>query len=151
MNHEAIAVVGGSPFPFGKALSGGHPVSEQEIRMLTQDQLLMMKARLSPPPIEKSENQLSLRLAQELDYSRRLLEQVEGELRERNCSGPMDRQILGQVQAAEEIIQNVSTIVDAKNRCEAVQRSESPEIRKRLLRKNVDGSDAVCIGLGSAS
>lgn len=130
-------------YPFGKAIAGGTPISDEEIRQLTQEQLQSMKDRLSPPPIEKSGNKLNLRLAEELDYSQRLLEQVETELRKRNCMGPNDRAILHRVEAAEAIIEDVSTIVEAKNPCDAVKHT-SPEVRNRLLRKDIDGSDSVC-------
>jgi hypothetical protein len=132
------------PYAFGKAISGGRPVDAEEMARLTQDQLADLKTQLSKPALEKTDDELSRRIAQEVDYSRRLLEQVEAELRRRNGLIADSGATLRRVEEAEEILEDLAAIVDAKNRCEAIKRARPGGVQARLLRRSIDGTGAVC-------
>ncbi len=134
-------------FAFGKAISGGTPITEDQIRALTRDQLVVLRERLAPRPLEKTDDELSLRLAEEIDYSRRILEHVEGELGRRQKDPRAVDRAMQQIDEAESILDDVADIVEAKNRCEAVQNSKSAPVKRRLLRKPFDGRPDVCPGI----
>ena len=131
-------------YAFGKAIAGGRPIEAGEMERLTENQLADLKTRLSRPSVERTDDELSRRIAQEVDYSRRLLEQVEMELRRRHGLLADPGATLRRVEEAEAILEDVSTIVDAKNRCEAIRQTKSGGVQARLLRRGVGGSADIC-------
>lgn len=130
------------PFPFGKAVSGGRPVDEKAIRAMRSEELARLKAQLGRPPIKKTDDMLSRRLAEELDYAKRLLEAVESELARRGMP-PASAQ---KIRTAEAMLDDLAQIVEAENPCEGVRQTRTEEMRRRLLRRDPDGSEPPCKG-----
>ena len=129
----------------GKAISGGTPVGADEIARMTAEYLAELKARLSPLPIAKTEDVLSQRVAEELAYTQRLLEIVEAELARRGVGGPA----VARVEEAEQLLGDLSQVMEARDRCEGVGRVATPDLKRRLLRRGLDGKAPPC-SLGDA-
>lgn len=128
-------------YNFGKAVEGGAPMSADEIKAMKVEHLHALKARLAaPPPLEQTDDTLSVRMAEELDYTKRLLETVEAEIKRRGVGNPA----LGRIEEAEALLDDLSTIVDAKDRCEGVRRADAPGLKARLLRRGLDGAAVNC-------
>lgn len=125
---------------FGKAISGGTPIGADEITRMNVEHLTALKARLALPSLEQTDDLLNQRVAEELDYTRRLLESVEAELVRRGIAAPT----IARVEEAEQMLTDLSSIVDAKDRCAGVQRAATPNLKKRLLRRGLDGKATVC-------
>ena len=132
---------------FGKAISGGTSIDADEVARMQVDDLMAAKARWIVTPLEKTDDILSQRVSEELDYTKRLLETVETRLAGCGASGAA----IAQVEEAEEMLGDLSKIVDAKDRCAAVDRVKTPSLKRRLLRRDVDGESSVCRSVASTS
>ena len=125
---------------FGKAISGGTPLDSYEIERMNVDNLAAIKARHSVLPLEKTEDLLSQRVSEELDYAGRVLEGIENEL----SKGGVGGSVIARLEETEQILSDLSNIVDAKDRCKGVERVGAPEMKRRLLRRGIDGKSSVC-------
>lgn len=125
----------GDPYTFGKAVSGGTPLTDRELAQATSDQIASMKMQLSRPAPTRTMDILMLRLAEELDYAHRLLDGVETEMARRAALG--DGPLRRQVSEAHEIVADVAAIVAADDRQAAVAYARSEDVRRRLLRGSV--------------
>ena len=96
------------------------------------ERLQAMWRQLAAPP--RTDDPLDRRLAEELAYARRLLEQTEAELKRRGLG-------TAAVAEAETVIGDVAQVVEAKDRCEGVAMASAP-VRRRLTRG--DRGDALC-------
>ncbi|WP_425230091.1 hypothetical protein [Sphingomonas sp.] len=120
-------------YQFGKAVSGGRPITTDEIRDLQVEQLQALRRQLARP--EPTADPLDRRLAEELGYSERLLAMAEDELKRRG--GPPA--VVRALHEAATVVEDVAGVVEAKDRCEGVQRA-SPEVKRRLLRDGAAGN-----------
>lgn len=124
-------------FQFGKAVFGGTPIGEAEVRGMRAEQLHSLRRKLTRP--ERTDDPLDQRLAEELAYTHRLLEMAEAELRRRGAPPG----VLGNLTEAEAVVEDVAGIVEAKDRCQGVERA-SPAVKRRLLRNPIEGEKPIC-------
>ena len=124
-------------FQFGKAVFGGTPVSEADVRQMSAERLRKLKEQLARP--ERTDDVLDQRLAEELAYTKRLLELAEHELRRRGAPAT----VVGSLSEAETVIEDVAGVVEAKDRCAGVEQT-SPAVKRRLLRGGMDGDRPIC-------
>lgn len=125
---------------FGKAITGGAPINAHEVGRMNVDHLAAVKARHTEIPLEKTEDLLNQRVSEELDYSGRVLEGVENELSKRGVGGS----VIARLEETEQILNDLSNIVDAKDRCAGIDRVKAPDMKRRLLRSDFDGKSLVC-------
>jgi hypothetical protein len=125
---------------FGKAIAGGAPMDQIELGRMKVDHLASMKAKLTVRPLEKTDDLLSKRVSEELVYAGRLLETVETELAQRGTG----KQTIARLEETGQMLTDLSNIVDAKDRCAGIERVEVPDMKRRLLRRGVDGGSRVC-------
>lgn len=124
-------------FQFGKAVFGGTPVSDAEIRAMSAERLQKLKDQLARP--ERTDDVLDQRLAEELAYTRRLLDVAEHELKRRGAPAG----VVSSIAEAETVIEDIAGVVEAKDRCEGVE-AASPAVKRRLLRGAMDGDRPIC-------
>ncbi|MEE4200133.1 hypothetical protein [Erythrobacter sp.] len=87
-------------------------------------------------PIEKSDDAIEERLAEELRSAGRLIEVVEHELEKRGANKR-------ELEAAESMIEEVAKVIEAKDDCDAIDRV-SDDMKRRLLRRSMDGRGTKC-------
>jgi hypothetical protein len=125
---------------FGKSTSDATVSDKQTMAQAMVDNLTAMKSASSIPPLEKTDDLLNQRVAQELDYAGRLLETVEKDLAKRGVRGP----IVDLIGETEQMLNDLSGVVDAKDRCAGIERIEAPNMKRRLLRRDLGGQSLVC-------
>jgi hypothetical protein len=119
---------------FGRA---GTPLSDEQAIAAN---LAAMKARASIPALEKTDDLLSQRVSEELNYAGRLLEAVEADLTKRGVRGP----IVDLIGETEQMLSDLSGVVDAKDRCAGIERIEAPNMKRRMMRRDLNGKGLVC-------
>ena len=124
-------------YQFGKAVMGGTPIGPDDVRRIAVSHLERLKSLYSRPLPEATDDLLDLRIAEELDHVKRMLEMIEAEVGRRvpNAAAPLA--------SAETIIGDLAAIVQAKDRCEALA-GTTPDLKRRLSRRTDDGATTVC-------
>ena len=119
----------------GKAIEGGRPLTEAELETLARDQLEVLRQSFSAKPrAEKTDDVLSLRLAEELRLVSRMLELVE------NRVSPAAAK---EIETAEDAIDDLADIVEAEDPCDALENVGS-DLARRITRRSLDGSGGPC-------
>ncbi len=119
----------------GKAIAGGRPLTEAELETLARDQLEVLRQSFSAKPnVEKTDDVLSLRLAEELRLVSRMLELVE------NRVSPAAAK---EIETAEDAIDDLADIVEAEDPCDALENVGS-DLARRITRRSLDGSGGPC-------
>ena len=128
-------------FSFGKALSGGTPITADQARVLEVEHLHALRDHYrARAPLPPSDNVLDQRVAEEIDTVKRQLELVEGELKRRGGgTGPLADRLA----RAEDTLESLAEIVGADDKCEGVARADD-ELKRRLNRRSVDGRPSPC-------
>ena len=124
-------------FQFGKAVFGGTPVTDADVRQMSAERLHKLKEQLARP--ERTHDVLDQRLAEELAYTQRLLETAEHELKRRGAPAG----VVNGIAEAETVIEDIAGVVEAKDRCAGVEVA-SPAVKRRLARGAIDGDRPVC-------
>ncbi len=124
---------------YGKIISGGRPIDAAEQARFSVEQISAMKARLVRAPLPKTDNVIDQRVAEEMHVARRELEQVESQLTGQARQAAASR-TLGEV---DDLLEDLAEVVAAKDQCEGVARA-APELKRRLLRRSLDGKPAPC-------
>lgn len=124
---------------FGKAISGGRPLDDEEINNLARDQLsVLRKSLVKKPYSDKTDDIISQRLAEELRLVARMLEMVEKDMVARG-----NHQAAKQISQSEEVIEDIAEVVEANDKCEAIEHVDG-NIGRRLIRRALDGSGTPC-------
>ncbi len=124
-------------FEFGKSIFGGRELSAEELQRIPQEELEAIRGRYTvPEPVEKTSDAIDLRLAEELQTAKRMVESVKAELDRRSSQHDvLDR--------ADDLIEDVAEIIEAANECEAIEKTD-PDLRRRLTRRSLDGAGTRC-------
>jgi len=125
----------------GKAISGGRELTEDELKDLAHEQLASLREAFSakgPRRGDKTDDTMSRRLADELRLVQRMLELVEAEM-DRKGQHVAAREI----EKGEEAIEDIADIVEADDRCEALE-DVHEDIARRITRRALDGSGSPC-------
>lgn len=126
-------------YQFGKAIDGGTPLTQEELDKLAADQIAALKQSLVPfKRPEKSDDVLDQRLSEELRLAQRILEMLESEARRRG-----DTEAANALDKAEDAIEDVADIIEADDRCEAIETVDD-DMARRLTRKSIDGEPGPC-------
>lgn len=123
-------------YQFGKAVAGGTPLGEAELTAAEKQRLEALYDRLRRP--QQTEDVLDQRLAEELEYSQRLIEIVVLELTRRGGVPHIVRQLAD----AKAVVGDVAKVVGAYDRCEGVALA-SNDLKRRLMREST-GNDPLC-------
>ena len=122
-------------FLYGKAIEGGRPLNEDELKGLAREQLQALRESFkSKAPVEKTDDVLKQRLAEELRLVRRMIDLVEEQLQ-----GAAARQL----RDSEEAIEDIADVVDADDPCEAIE-NIGPDLGRRLTRRSLSGDAGPC-------
>lgn len=125
----------------GKAISGGRDLTPAELQRLSVSQLEDLRSAFSiRQPTARSDDAIDQRLAEELRSAKRLIESLEDELFRR---GQSDKRL----EAAEDIIEDVASVVEAENDCDAIA-GTSDDFKRRVLRRSIDGKGTRCDNRG---
>ncbi len=120
----------------GKAISGGRPLTKDELDGLAKDQLAALRQAFTRhPALEKTDDAMDLRVAEELRLVERMLEMVEARV-----ADPAAKKSL---QQSEDMIEDLATIVEADDPCEALSRVD-PDLGRRLTRRSLNGEAGPC-------
>ncbi len=120
----------------GKAMFGGREITEQEMDDLAREQLKALQDSFSKQGAsEKTDDVLSRRLAEELRLVKRMLELAEERVR--------DPQAKRELQRSEDAIEDLAEVVEADDRCEAINDIDE-DIARRMTRRAMDGSGTPC-------
>ena len=123
----------------GKAISGGAPLSQDEIDGLARQQLdALRKAFGGRYQGTKSDNLLDQRLAEEMRLVQRMLEMVENAMRQRQQYDAANA-----IERAEDAIEDIADVVEAGDRCAAIGTID-PAIARRLNRAGLDDNGKPC-------
>ena len=122
-------------FLHGKAIEGGRPLTDSEVRDLAREQLQVLRETFSrKPELDKTADVLKLRLAEELRLVQRMIDLVESEL-----GGAQAKQL----QASEDAIEDIAEVIEAEDPCDAIQ-TVDPDLGRRLTRRALSGEAAPC-------
>lgn len=124
-------------FQHGKAIFGGRELSADELRELPRAQFEAIRDSLyKKAEIEKSDDLIDQRIAEELRSAKRLVESVQEELNQQSAQAK-------RLDAAEDLIEEIADIVEAQDDCEAISQSDD-DLKRRLLRRSIDGVGTRC-------
>ena len=118
----------------GKAIEGGRPLTEAELETLARDQLQVLRDTFSRLPAEKTDDVVSLRLAEELRLVARMIDMLE-----KRVSPDAAREL----DKAEHAIEDLAEIVEADDPCDAIEQID-PDIARRITRRSLGGEAAPC-------
>ena len=119
----------------GKAIEGGRPLTEAELETLARDQLEILRQSFSAKPaLAKTDDVLSLRLAEELRLVSRMLDMLESRV---------SPEAAKQIDTAEDAIDDIADIVEADDPCDAMATVDS-DLARRITRRSLDGSGGPC-------
>ncbi|QTD55993.1 hypothetical protein [Parasphingorhabdus cellanae] len=127
-------------FGFGKAVSGGTPVTEDEIRKMRIDDLLTLRESFSKPKQKKSDDPVDQRVSEELDFAKRLLEIIEAEIEARG----MPASTVKKLERVEDMLEDLSDIVESDDKCESVKAAKSEDLSRRMQRSDLYGKNPIC-------
>ncbi len=127
-------------FGFGKAMSGGTPVTADEIRKMRMNDLLALQESFAKPKLKKSDDPVDQRVAEELDFAKRLLEIVESEIEARGVPASTVKKL----EKVEDMLEDLSDIVEAEDKCEGVKAAKSEDLSRRMQRKDLFGENPIC-------
>ncbi|RDC60581.1 hypothetical protein HME9302_01793 [Alteripontixanthobacter maritimus] len=126
-------------FQYAKAISGGTPIDDDEMERLAQTHLQALRESFRPQiVVEKSQDVMEHRLAEELRLVARMLDLVEQELRDKGNTRGAD-----EIQRSEDAIEDLAEMVEADDRCDALENIDSDRAR-RLTRRSFDGTGGPC-------
>ena len=124
---------------FGKAISGGQPLSDDELETRARDQIsALVDSFAKAPENEKTTDVLSRRLAEELRLVQRMLELVE-----QNMKSKGNHEAAKEIQRTEEAIEDIAEVVEADDRCDAIEDVDE-DLARRLTRRAMDGRGTPC-------
>ena len=123
----------------GKAIEGGTPLSAEELDTLARDQIAALKQTLAQRiPVRKSRQLMDHRLAEELRLAARVLDLLEKDARRRG-----DRDAEKVLSHVEEAVDDVAEIIEAEDRCEALEKVDA-DMARRIRRRSLDGDGSPC-------
>lgn len=127
-------------YSYGKAVSGGNPITEEQARSLEAEHLHALREHYrSKTPFTPSNNVLDQRVAEEMELVQRQLELVQSELKRRGFGGTLAERL----EKAEDALDDLADIVGADDKCEGIARA-APELKRRLNRRALDGRPSPC-------
>lgn len=128
-------------YEHGKAIFGGRELTADELRELPRAQFEAIRdAIFKKAELEKSDDAIDLRLAEELKSAKRLVESVQDEVGHGSDQAK-------RLDAAEDLIEDIAEIIEAKDDCEAIAQSDD-DLKRRLLRRSIDGHGTKCDNRG---
>lgn len=121
---------------YGKAISGGRPLTEDELEGMAVQQLDALRQVFAQhPALGKTDDVLDLRLAEELRLVERMLELVEAQV-----NSPAAKKSL---QQSADMLDDVAKIIEAGDGCEAIGRVDE-DMGRRLTRRSMDDTAGPC-------
>ena len=121
-----------------KAISGGKPLTDTELENVARDTLRQLKDSFVKADVGRTQDVLSQRLAEELRLVSRMLDMLKEENRR---SGRV--QAAKSLHRAEEAVDDVADVVEADDRCAALDDIDN-DMARRLTRRSLYGEAGPC-------